>query len=298
MASATNANASAVTAVNGTAVAEAADLARAAERAHAVDFESVQAGLVTRVLRQDERIEVMDLEHTLPAPWRPRGNATIYEPVDFISYVNRLRSDATTVWADPDRGEVTAVFDDHTNAETAGWRHHRATLNVRRDPEWAAWVERSGHLDTQEGFAEFLEDRLMSIVDPDPATMLEVALTFQAHRSASFERGTRLQSGDVQLRWIETTTASAGKGNIDVPEKFTIRVSPFLGVDPVDLVARLRYRISDGNLRIGFVLHRPDLAEQEAFDRIRALVAEGTPAGCLLGPAPASHGNRQLSSHR
>lgn len=274
--------------VNGTAVAEAAALGAAAERAKAVSVEEVDGGLVARVVRQDERIEVLDLEHILAAPNGCRGDAALYAPQDFISYVNRLRSPATTVWADPDRGQIIAVFDDHTDATTPGWRRHRATLVARRDPEWEAWVRGSGRLTSQEEFAEFIEDHMLAVSDPDPATMLELATSFQARRNASFERGTRLQSGDVQLRWVETTTATAGsKGHLEVPERFRIRVAPYLGVDPVELDARLRWRINDGHLRIGYALHRPDLAEQEAFDRIRALVAEAVQADLHLGEAPA-----------
>lgn len=269
-----------------------ANLGRDAERANAVPFEDVEAGRVARVLNADERLEVYDLEGVLERPRACRGDVTVWEPADFVSYVNRLGSASTTVWADPDRGSVTAVFDDHTDATTPGWRRHRATLAVRPDPEWSEWAGRNNRLGSQEDFAEFVEEHLTAIVavnpgDPEAADMLEVSRTFQAHRSASFERGTRLQSGDVQLRWVETTSASAGsKGHLEVPERFTVQLSPYLGVAPVNVVCRLRYRINDGQLRIGYSMHRPDLVQQEAFDRIRAIVAEGVKADCHLGSAP------------
>jgi uncharacterized protein YfdQ (DUF2303 family) len=275
-----------------TAVGEAAALGAALERGQAIPVEDVEAGLIARVLQREERIEIADLETTLAAPRACRGNARMYEPADFVSYVNRLGTASTTVWADPDASTVTAVFDDHTDGATPGWRRHRAVLVARRDPEWVAWLGRDNRLTSQEDFAEFVEEHLSAVVkstpsDPEAADLLEVSRSFQAHRSASFERGTRLQSGDVQLRYVETTTASAGsKGHIEVPERFSIRVSPYLGVAPVDVVARLRYRIADGHLRIGYSLHRPDLVQQEAFDRIRAIVAENATADMHLGEAP------------
>jgi uncharacterized protein YfdQ (DUF2303 family) len=268
-------------------VTAAANLGREAERARAVEHTSV--GVVARVLDRDERLEVQDLEHTLVAPRDCRGEVVIYDPNDFVSYVGRLANKATTLWADPDRSTITAVFDDHAASTAPGWRRSRALLRMRPDPEWVAWAEVNGKLRTQEAFAEFLEDHAAAVIEPDSATMLEIATSFQAHRSASFERGTRLQSGDVQLRWVETTTASAGsKGHLEVPDRFTIRVAPFHGVAPVDMVARLRYRIREGQLGIGFALHRPDLVIQEAFDRVRAIVAEHGKSPIHLGAAPPS----------
>lgn len=265
-------------------IAVAAELGRRAAEGQGVDIEG---GLVVRVVRKDERIEVVDLEHTLVAPHMPRGEATIYEPADFVAYVNRLADAGTTLWADPRLHKITAVFDDHAGPEAPGWRRHRAVLAMLCDDEWSAWANQNGKLASQEGFAEFLEDHQHSVIDPDSATMLEIATSFQARRNASFERGTRLASGDVQLRWVEDTKASAGtKGHLEVPEQFTVRLAPYIGVAPVELKARLRWRIHDGSLRIGYVLLRPDIAQREAFDRIRALVIEHVKSPMHLGFAP------------
>lgn len=275
--------------LDGNAVEEIAALAREGADAQIIHQDVADVGLVVHTLRHDQQIKVLDLEHLRPAPRACRGEALIYEPADFVSYVNRLATASTTLWAHPESCRVTAVFDDHTDGGTPGWRRHRAVLVIRRDPEWEAWLARNGKLGGQEEFAEFIEDHLTAIIDPDPATMLEVATSFQASRSGSFERGTRLQSGDVQLRWSENTAASAGtRGQLEVPERFTVRLAPYRGVDPVELQARLRYRINDGQLRIGYVLHRPDIAEQEAFDRIRAFVGENTHVDMHLGEPPAS----------
>jgi uncharacterized protein YfdQ (DUF2303 family) len=270
--------------------------AAAAERAQAISFELVEGGLFARVLDNDQRIDVWDGEHLLDYPRTQRGEASLYDPADFAQYVNRLATVSTTLWANPAHATITAVFDDHdaTSHEgslvpgTAGWRRHRALYLAQRDKDWTAWLDLDGKLGSQETFAEQLEDHAADVVNPDPATMLEIATTFQAHRNSSFERGTRLQNGDVQLRATSTTTASAGgKAHLEIPERFTIAVQPFLGVAPVTLQARLRWRIQDGNLRIGYARLRPDVAEREAFDRIRAEVATAVQAPMHLGQAPA-----------
>lgn len=269
-------------------VEAAAELGRrAANAAPPAPYDLAPAtSVVVRTVRTDERVETVDLERLLDAPRRPRGLALLYEPGDFAAYVDRLEGPATTVWADEDNLTVTALFNDHTAAD-AGWRDHHARLQVRRDPDWQAWVNRDTVLGNQAEFAEHVEDQAHTIVDPDAATMLEVATSFQARRDASFSRATRLDSGDVQLSWSEETTASAGaSGRLEVPRRFTLRLAPFLGVASVEVVALLRYRLRDGRLGIGYKLHRPDVAEHNAFADIRAGIANATTSPVLCGRVP------------
>lgn len=268
-----------------TGAAVAADLARRATAAGAVSPDDVDYGLIVRQRRTDEVLDHLDLEHLREQPRTPRGTAIHTNPSGFAAYVLRLAGDGTTVWADAPNNRITAVFNDHRSADSGGWRDHTATLRATLDEDWTAWAGQSGKLITQEGFAEFIEEHYSAIdgeaaagqpAGPSAADMLEIAQTFQAARAASFERATRLQSGDVQLRWKEETTASAGhRGQLEVPTQFVLRLAPYEGVDPVRVVALLRYRIRDGELRIGFKLHRADDVLRAAFERLADTVATG-----------------------
>lgn len=268
-----------------------ADLTRRAEYAAtpvSYDLEP-DTSLVLRTLRDDEQVQVLDLERHLNSPRRPRGTAHINEPSDFATYVNRLSTTNTTVWVTEDQWTVTAMFNDHEHGYGAGWRDHSAVLYLQRDPDWHAWVTRDEKLMTQEQFAEHLESQTHAIQRPDAATMLEIATTFQAHRDASFSRGTRLDSGDVQLAWHEETTAKAGSsGRLEIPAEFTITLAPFLGVTATEITARLRWRIRDGKLGIGYKLHRPDVVQRQAFSDIRAMLTEQLASPVLLGAAPST----------
>lgn len=273
-----------------------ADVARRAAEAGAITFEDVETGLVVRLHRHDEAIDVLDLERFLPDPRSVRGSANVTHPASFVGYVNRLADPRTTVWADQPGNRVTAVFNDHGGALAGGFRDHSAVFTPERDPDWLAWKERDRRLGTQESFAEFLEEHYGEIVRPDAATMLEIASTFQAKRSASFERATRLQSGDVQLRFSEETSATAGsKGHIEVPTVFVVALTPYVGVDPVEVTARLRYRIKEGGqLGIGYAFHRPEEIERKAFEDLVTLVRSGLreEIPVLYGPAPRALLNR------
>lgn len=244
------------------------------------------------VSRHDEmNLEELDLEGYLPEPARSRGHAVLHDPHSFVEYVNRLAvRPLTTAWADLSTRSISAVLNDHGDNDQAGWRDHTVALELQVDPEWTAWTNASGKLKPQTEFAEFLEEHTPSIKEPSAADLLEVATTFQANRGVTFSQGTRLSSGEVQLRYEETTTSTAGRrGQLEVPERIKLELSPFLGGDPVEITALLRWRIDPNThkLAIGFTLQRHDLALRQAFDRIRQTVVEGlTDVPTFVGKRP------------
>jgi uncharacterized protein YfdQ (DUF2303 family) len=268
-------------------VTAAADLGRRdAERVPTPYNLNPVTSLVVARVREDESVCVEDLEEYLNRPRAPRGDATLYDPTNFADYVNRLTDpDHTTVWADVNAGTVTAVLDDHANADTAGWRRHSVKLALRPDADWEHWAKLDGKLVRQADFAQHVEDASHTILVPDGATMLEVSSSLQASRSASFSQATRTDNGDVQLAYEEQTKATAGRaGNLEVPREFTILVTPWIGCVPIEVIAKLRYKIENGVLGIGYALVRPDLIKIEVFDSIvasleQALAVEQVYAG-------------------
>jgi len=252
------------------------------------------ASFIVERLRQDENVRVVDLEQHLLNPRRPRGTVTVHDPEDFAQLVNRLAdSHHSTVWADVDANKVTAVFDDHATADTAGWRQHTANLALKPDPDWQRWMQFNDKLDDQEWFADFLENVAHTVIDPDAATMLEIATTFRATVGSAYSGGIKRQSGDVSLTYKQETEARAGaSGQLEIPNTFTVRLAPWLGVDAVDVTARLRYRLRDGNLRIGYSLLRPDRVKQDAFalilNRMRENVDVDVPLFKGNAPSPVT----------
>lgn len=271
----------------GDAVTAAADLGRRdAERTpDAYDLDS-GTHLVVGRLRNDEHFDVQSLERHLPAPLLPRGTAIVHDPMDFCAYVTRLADERTTLWADLEAGRVVAVLDDHLDSEDAGWRQHTVQLALPRDPDWAAWIDRDNKLSEQTVFAEHIEQMTHTIVEPTAADMLEMITSFHARRHVTFRQEVNITSGDVQLTYDEETKTSAKPGHIEVPRTFRVRISPWLTVDPVEVTARLRYRIQNGSLTIGYSLLRPDRAQQEAFDGVLLTLKEHIERPLHLGLPP------------
>lgn len=231
------------------------------------------------VVPEGASVEVVDVdrEKRLDHPRRKRGTVELVQAASLIAYVSDHdeKDGRTRLFADVRGQRVVAVLNG-PNAEP-GWGDHKAILTLTTTPEWRRWTARDGAIGGQVEFAEHIEDCLDDIVEPPGADLLELAQTFEATTSAQFRTGARLDNGRRQLVYVEEIDAKAGQGGeITVPADFLISVAPIEGADPVVIKARLRYRVNGGQLKIGYILHRPDVVLREAFDNVVAGIETGT----------------------
>jgi uncharacterized protein YfdQ (DUF2303 family) len=212
------------------------------------------------------------------APARKTGTYQVHDASSFVAYIAKHGNPDTEVWADTVNAKITGVINAHIagGPNNAQFEDHKVAYSVQLTEAWKAWASRDGKLDSQSDFAELIEDRALDIVQPAAADMLELAQTFQATIGVSFESSKRLSSGERQLAYREQVDAKAGRaGQMDIPETFVLGVRPFEGADPYKVTARLRYRITDGVLRIGYKLERPEDVMREAFLGVVAKVQTG-----------------------
>ena len=230
-------------------------------------------------------VDLTGPEHT-GIPPRKSGTTLVRDARSWTAYFTKHSSPASEVYADSERLTVTAVLNAH-GADEPSWGDHRLRLELRTTDAWKQWMRNDGELLDQETFAEFLEDHLPELLDPSSADMLEIAQSLQATSKVDFQSGVRLNSGQRQFQYVETTTTKAGqKGQLTVPETFVIGLVPFEGSEGYRLTARLRYRITDRGLRMGYKLERPADILRTAFQDvvnvidgdIEQPVMNGTPA--------------------
>lgn len=241
--------------------------------------------------RDDESVIQFDLEAFRPRPRRRTGAVALTDGPSLTEYVARYRNNVeTTLWADRDKLRVTAVLNDHpagipADAVNAGaWGDHRATLQLKFDPDWLAWIGADGKLYDQEMFADLLEQNAQTV--SEAALLYEIATSLRAHKSADFTQALNVGNGEVKLRYEETITAKAGqKGELDIPQVFVITAPVFEGHEAVSITARLVYRLNGGDLRLGIRLLRPHIAVRQAFTDI-ALAIAGTLDLPILAGSP------------
>ncbi|MGN6609962.1 MAG: DUF2303 family protein [Jatrophihabitans sp.] len=274
---------------DGEVIADLADRAAAREV-----IELVEDRVIGFVLEHGQHLEKVDFEQYADQPSIKRGTVLVTDAGSLIEYTKRHRhAKGTTLWGDLDKGRVIAVLDDHmigdASAMGAGWAEHRAVLTLTETPDWKHWAGADGKLMSQASFAEFIEDGATAIIKPAAAEMLEIAQTFHAKTGVDFKSSTRLSSGETQLRYEESTNATAGKaGTIDIPSVFTLGLEPFDGSPRYELVARFRYRIVNGQLALGYKLQRPDLVRKQAFADITAEISTATELPVLAGTPRAA----------
>ncbi|KFG08127.1 hypothetical protein IQ61_15435 [Streptomyces scabiei] len=254
----------------------------------AAEPKQVELGNVYVVATANGEVQTIDLtgDRYKDFPARKYGAVVVRDAVSFLAYWAKHSDTSSEVYADAEKLTVTAVLDAH-HPETARWGGHRLSLQLRATDAWKQWLALDGKLMDQERFAEFIEDHLPELLEPNSATMLEIAQSISGVAKAEFQSGTRLSSGERRLAYVETVTAKAGqKGELVIPETFVIGLVPFEGSEGYKLTARLRYRINGGPLQLGYKLERPADVLRTAFeDVVKAIGAEidtpvmnGTPA--------------------
>ena len=228
----------------------------------------VPEGATHKVVDLNDQLERLEAN-----PLRAKGTVGLHTVDDLARYVTRHDDKAaTTVWVDLHGHAVVAVLNDHGDAP--GWGDHRAQLKLSQSPEWTRWKRHSGNFLDQPTFAEHIELSLDDIVKPDAADVLEMAQHIEGTASAEFQGGHRLQSGAVQLGYVETIDAKAGvRGELEIPKEFELALAPFDGEKPVPVRARFRFRLRGSVLQLGYVLVRPDDVLRASIDDITQRLA-------------------------
>lgn len=242
-------------------------------------------GAHTYLVMPDGRL--VSLEAYEEHPYKKRATLRLYELRSFIDYVKaHLDKAETHIFGEANEkgGHFRAVLDYHPrDSKLARGGHHVCTLALDVTPEWSRWIAMDKKLLTQQQFAEFIEENLADIVEPDGATILEMSQLLQGKKEVSFKAGRNLRDGSIALQYVEDIKLAGGGVNrkddeMKLPDGFTLALVPFVGGDGVQVRARLRFRIgNNGEVSFAYVLDRPYKVIEAAFnaarDRIEAEIA-------------------------
>lgn len=213
---------------------------------------------------------------------RPNRIATNHVFADVASLATYLTAYSNAenlfVTSSPLTGEISATLDYHDPADdgeassasavgqwqSAMWCGHRARFKARLTAQYQAWKALHRKPISQRDAGEFLEDRLLDIVEPMGADVMDMVMNFEALSKVSFSQVTRLRDGSVQVSYVEDSEA---RGALNVPDHVVLLVPVYEGMEPERIMVRLRFRVVDQKLTFTFVIANIEDLERQAFRR-------------------------------
>lgn len=234
-------------------------------RASTIDTEHTDVPFV--VIPSGHKLE--DLERLQARPRRVREVVTLTTVESFIDYMKVWKQPTTSViFANENMRSLRATIDYH-EADDPTWCDHRAIYQAQHSRELKAWLENSGKAMQQIAFAEFIEDRIADVVDPQGADLLERVLKLQFITKGVFGSAVRLQSGEFSLQYSEEQE----KGSVEFPEKLALGIPLFHNGKAYKVDVRLRYRLAEGKVTFTYKLVDIDRLIEHAFAEIVQKVA-------------------------
>jgi uncharacterized protein YfdQ (DUF2303 family) len=228
----------------------------------------------------------------LPGQDKPRyvGEHIQHETAEsFLQYYALNATYNTAIFLKSATNTFTAIFNYHEfkpegEAETLpNWCDHKSSFELKLTPEWDSWQKNNGRKMSQEDFAEFITNNLEEIIDPPGAQMLEIATSLQAKTKVNFSKAIKLSNGQTSLEYSEEINGTAGpKGDIKIPEEFTIGMRLFKGAEAYQMKARLKYRIETARLIMWYELIRPHKVIEANVETTKAFIKDGMQIGHLF----------------
>lgn len=241
------------------------------------------------------------------APDRKKGTATLHTEDSFVEHVGRSKDADSVIFADVQgrNAKLLAVYDyNEANEPSEGegslavdgeprFGEHRAVYSFPVSDEWKAWNAAAEKPMEQASFAEFLEERIVDVVDPDmasgtlkdfaeltgisfasPQRLLELSKGLSVRVDMTAGSYHNLKSGETSLTFKEAHHDDQGQP-LKVPSGFVIAIPVFkLGIR-YPLGVRLRYRVDGSRVKWSVSIHLVDRAwddaVREACERVQGL---------------------------
>ena len=216
---------------------------------------------------------VVDMEAYLPAPLRAKETVNVFDAESLVAYLKDFGGPNSKVFGSVGNTSLAAILDYH-GKDAPSWGTHKAILKCQLSDDWKAWVAQSGKAFGQTAFAEFIEEHQWNVADPDSADLQEMVSKLELNKSVVFKSAIKLQDGSVSLEYVESIEDNT-KGKIKIPSKLVLGLSPFKFGKPVEVLARLRYRLADGGrITFTYLLDQPDVVLEAAFKAVVDEVAQ------------------------
>lgn len=223
-------------------------------------------------------------------PSRVAGGVTVETQDSLVDYVRDFKGTGSRLFASISSNVIVAVLDYHAGRTDAvkdmggesaepdtlhdyvpepDHGQHVATLRLPFSEEWQTWTGQDGKLVDQVMFARFIQENAPDIETPDAATLLEMVRDLRGSRSVKFTGEVNLNSDRDSFVYEDKVNVGSARGELVIPDAFTLRLPVFFGGESVTIQAQLRHDVGDnGKLALGFKLLRRESVRQATFRKL------------------------------
>lgn len=211
--------------------------------------------------------EDRDLQHIVidegdlqAIPRRAKGTRNVADVESFIAELGRRPlTDVGTMWGNAQRGELSAIYNDHDTVESTlgGWRDDVLRLSLQPDADWVAWEKISGRHYPQLEFGDIVEELRHTIQSPDQADLLLIIDSIRSSIKGEFNSGIDRANGSQTVTYKKEVSARAGSvgRELEVPEHIILSLRPWEGHPKLyEVPAYFRLNVTEGELRLAIKL--------------------------------------------
>lgn len=232
-----------------------------------------------------------DAKQAQAGPLHPAGTLVLLTPESFAFAIREHKDPRTQVFADNEKGMIVAVFDFLERGPSAeanlrdrpmtdrqrGWGQLRAKIEFKESRKLQEWKKTLQWMNQSE-FANFLEDHLEDVVEPNGQDLLCIATDLEASSAGSFKGRVNLDNGSVALHYQDEVETA-----VQVPRLLTLGIPLFEHGDRYRLGARLRFVIKGGSVQFRLLFTNLQDAKDQEFERIVQEVEEKTGSAIYRG---------------
>lgn len=259
-------------------------------------------GFATPLAAIPKDYKVESLENFLNEPTRIRQTISLISIDEFVEYVDKYHINNTTIFVTPNLQDLSkgtvlakAIIDYHSPKNegdglrgNASWGDHIVLLKATPSPEYELLMQLDGQIINQSDFALKLRDIARFCTSHPAADILDVVRTMTLTSTGNFESIEDDFSGSVKLGYDVQVKANAGtqQRKLEVPRSITFNAPLLLGMEPVEIVAELLYRIPKNpqeKVQLGIRLPDRKWQELETVNAVAARLREATDLLTLVG---------------
>ena len=227
------------------------------------------------------------IDGRLPKPRRLHKRMRFVDVTSFLVYFQQFRVGHRPqlfhkVASDGMRVMGVFDYDVSANQETDGaattpqWGDNVAFLGLAYSRDYQTLKNADGKWFDQVDFALFVEENQHLFVQPDGATMFELAQELKGKQNVEWQSGKRLSNSSTQFQFLEKIDAQTVNGTpIEVPDYLLMRLPMFEGMSDQEIKLAFRWKLHQGHIQFAYKL-LTKVAERKAEDEVKQRITGTT----------------------